>query len=100
MNTHRAICNRLDWMQKTYNLTGSDTVLQKTPFSFDVSVWEFFWPLVTGARLVLIAPGGHRDPAQLVDVICREGVTALHFVPSMLQAFLTYEGVRRCDSIR
>ena len=66
----------------------ADTVLQKTPFSFDVLVWEFFWPLMTGARLVVAAPGDHRDPAKLIELINRQQVSTLHFVPSMLQAFL------------
>src|SRR5437763_7742275 len=69
MNTHRAICNRIIWMQEAYGLTAADRVLQKTPFSFDVSVWEFFWPLLTGARLVVARPGGHMEPSYLVDVI-------------------------------
>ncbi|MFD7899392.1 amino acid adenylation domain-containing protein [Streptomyces sp. NPDC059743] len=85
---HRAIVNRLHWMQEAYGLTGTDRVLQKTPYGFDVSVWEFFWPLMTGATLVLARPGGHRDPAYLAGVIADEGVTTLHFVPSMLRAFL------------
>ncbi|WP_256584098.1 condensation domain-containing protein, partial [Pseudomonas sp. SDI] len=87
-NRHSALTNRLCWMQQAYGLDGSDTVLQKTPFSFDVSVWEFFWPLMTGARLALAAPGDHRDPAKLVELIERHQVTTLHFVPSMLQVFL------------
>src|SRR5436309_10157923 len=78
-NTHYGLHNRLSWMQEIYNLTSDDAVLQKTPFTFDVSVWEFFWPLITGARLVLAAPGAHRDPAQLVDTIQRQRVTTLHF---------------------
>ena len=65
MNAHRGIVNRLLWMQEAYGLTPDDAVLQKTPFSFDVSVWEFFWPLMTGARLVMARPGGHQDPAYL-----------------------------------
>ncbi|WP_446937203.1 AMP-binding protein, partial [Pseudomonas aeruginosa] len=87
-NRHSALSNRLCWMQQAYGLGVGDTVLQKTPFSFDVSVWEFFWPLMSGARLVVAAPGDHRDPAKLVELINREGVDTLHFVPSMLQAFL------------
>ncbi|HEY0419674.1 MAG TPA: amino acid adenylation domain-containing protein, partial [Acetobacteraceae bacterium] len=89
-NTHAGLHNRLAWMQDAYRLTGDDAVLQKTPFSFDVSVWEFFWPLITGARLIMAAPGSHRDPAQLVEAIRRHGVTTLHFVPSMLQAFMEH----------
>nr|WP_277350782.1 non-ribosomal peptide synthetase [Rhodococcus sp. HNM0569] len=85
----RAIANRLAWMQQRYALTAVDRVLQKTPSGFDVSVWEFFWPLVTGATLVLATPDGHRDPAYLIDVVRRRGVTTAHFVPSMLGAFLT-----------
>ncbi|MEU6999205.1 amino acid adenylation domain-containing protein [Nonomuraea sp. NPDC046570] len=99
-NGHRGIVNRLDWMQKRYRLTAADTVLQKTPAGFDVSVWEFFWPLLTGARLVLARPGGHRDPAYLRDLINAEHVTTLHFVPSMLAAFLAEEGVATCTSLR
>ncbi len=99
-NTHRAICNRLDWMQRTYRLTAGDVVLQKTPASFDVSVWEFFWPLLAGARLVLVRPGGHRDGAHLRDVIVERGVTTAHFVPSMLATFLAEDGVESCTSLR
>ncbi|MEV1204954.1 non-ribosomal peptide synthetase, partial [Microbispora rosea] len=99
-NSHRGIVNRLDWMQKRFRLTGADVVLQKTPAGFDVSVWEFFWPLLTGARLVLAEPGGHRDPAYLRDLINAERVTVLHFVPSMLGAFLAEEGVETCTSPR
>ncbi|MFJ5557155.1 amino acid adenylation domain-containing protein [Streptomyces sp. NPDC093250] len=86
--THRAIVNRLAWMQGTYGLTADDRVLQKTPSSFDVSVWEFFWPLLEGAAVVLAKPDGHRDPAYLAALVREEGVTTLHFVPSMLEAFL------------
>ncbi|TBV09264.1 non-ribosomal peptide synthetase [Phytopseudomonas dryadis] len=99
-NRHSALTNRLCWMQETYGLDDSDTVMQKTPFSFDVSVWEFFWPLMTGARLVVAAPGDHRDPAKLVELIEREGVTTLHFVPSMLQAFLQDPAVASCASLK
>ena len=86
--SHRAIVNRLSWMQDAYRLDSADRVLQKTPFSFDVSVWEFFWPLLTGAALVVARPGGHRDPHYLAELIAAEQVTTLHFVPSMLRAFL------------
>ncbi|WP_270171313.1 non-ribosomal peptide synthetase [Paenibacillus sp. SYP-B4298] len=100
VNIHRAVVNRLLWMQERYALTAEDRVLQKTPFSFDVSVWEFFWPLITGAALVLAAPGGHRDSAYLRDLIVRERISVIHFVPSMLQAFLEEEEIERCASIR
>ncbi|MET9545046.1 amino acid adenylation domain-containing protein [Streptomyces sp. NPDC006627] len=85
--THRAIVNRLAWMQGEYGLTADDRVLQKTPASFDVSVWEFFWALIEGATVVLARPEGHRDPAYLADLIQARRVTTLHFVPSMLAAF-------------
>jgi amino acid adenylation domain-containing protein len=100
MNSHRGIVNRLLWMQETFGLDASDRVLQKTPFSFDVSVWEFFWPLMTGARLVMAAPGGHQDPAYLVEEIARQGITTLHFVPSMLQVFLGARGLSGLGSLR
>lgn len=100
MNTNRAICNRLCWMQDAYELDGSDRVLQKTPFTFDVSVWEFFWPLITGARLVLARPGGHQDSAYLINLIVKERITTLHFVPSMLQAFLENPRVSDCRPLR
>ncbi|WP_414582651.1 amino acid adenylation domain-containing protein [Scytonema sp. PCC 10023] len=99
MNTHKGICNRLLWMQDTYQLTASDRVLQKTPFSFDVSVWEFFWPLITGARLVVAQPEGHRDPNYLVQVITQQQITTIHFVPSMLQVFLEAENLETCNSL-
>jgi amino acid adenylation domain-containing protein len=100
MLPHSGICNRLLWMQDAYGLTPEDRVLQKTPFSFDVSVWEFFWPLITGARLVMARPGGHQDPFYLVSVITRERITTLHFVPSMLQIFLEQPGLSACDQVR
>ncbi|HEU4834421.1 MAG TPA: amino acid adenylation domain-containing protein [Pyrinomonadaceae bacterium] len=100
MNTHSAICNRLLWAQSVYELTERDCVLQKTPFSFDVSVWEFFLPLITGARLVLAKPGGHRDSEYLVELIRKENVTILHFVPSMLQVFLETSAIESCTSLR
>ncbi|MGA2858804.1 MAG: amino acid adenylation domain-containing protein, partial [Candidatus Sulfotelmatobacter sp.] len=99
-NVHEGIVNRLLWMQDMYKLTAKDRVLQKTPFSFDVSVWEFFWPMLTGATLVVARPGGHRDPAYLVNLIAEQGITTLHFVPSMLSIFLEASGLERCRSIR
>ncbi|MDF2796222.1 MAG: pvdJ, partial [Pseudomonas orientalis] len=99
-NRHCALINRLCWMQQAYGLEARDSVLQKTPFSFDVSVWEFFWPLMTGARLVVAAPGDHRDPARLVSLINAHQITTLHFVPSMLQAFLQDAEVASCRSLQ
>ncbi|QQM54174.1 non-ribosomal peptide synthetase [Rhodococcus pyridinivorans] len=85
---HRAVANRLRWMQDEYGLTAEDRVLQKTPSGFDVSVWEFLWPLITGATLVVATADGHRDPHYLRDVIARQSITTAHFVPSMLAALL------------
>jgi amino acid adenylation domain-containing protein len=99
MIEHRSLVNRLIWMQNTYRLTSGDSVLQKTPFSFDVSVWEFFWPLITGARLVMAKPEGHKDPNYLVDAISRYKITTLHFVPSMLQVFVDHADVSKCSSL-
>jgi amino acid adenylation domain-containing protein len=92
INTHRGLLNRLGWMRSALSFGAADVVLQKTPASFDVSVWEFFLPLITGATLALARPGGHRDPGYLREVIASSGVTVLHFVPSMLNAFLADEG--------
>jgi enterobactin synthetase component F len=94
--SHAAIDNRLRWMQDAYGLTGEDRVLQKTPSSFDVSVWEFFWPLREGATLVVAEPGGHKDPAHLARLIREQAVTTCHFVPSMLQVFLAEPGAAGC----
>ncbi|MFI0594059.1 amino acid adenylation domain-containing protein [Streptomyces griseus] len=99
-NTHRAIANRLLWMARTYGLTPADAVLQKTPTGFDVSVWELFLPLITGARLVVAQPGGHKDAAHLRDTIAEHGVTVAHFVPAMLDVFLAEDDVERCTTLR
>ncbi|MET3917494.1 amino acid adenylation domain-containing protein [Variovorax sp. OAS795] len=99
-NRHGSLYNRLVWMQQALRLGEADTVLQKTPFSFDVSVWEFFWPLMFGARLAVAEPGDHREPARLVHLIRAHAVTTLHFVPSMLQAFLAHPGIEACGSLR
>ncbi|MGA9873091.1 MAG: amino acid adenylation domain-containing protein, partial [Rhodococcus sp. (in: high G+C Gram-positive bacteria)] len=98
--THEAIVNRLLWMQDQYRLEPSDNVLQKTPATFDVSVWEFFWPLQVGAKLVIAAPDGHRDPEYLSRVILRERITTLHFVPSMLAVFVEGAHPSDCESLR
>ncbi|CAM5649102.1 Tyrocidine synthase 3 [Streptomyces avidinii] len=100
MVEHQAITNRLAWMQHTYQLTHSDRVLQKTPAGFDVSVWEFFWPLAQGVPLVIARPDGHKDPDYLADLIREQHVTVLHFVPSMLAAFLGEAAVADCPSLR
>ncbi|WP_164986374.1 non-ribosomal peptide synthetase [Streptomyces roseicoloratus] len=97
---HRGVVNRLLWMQEEYGLTADDRVLQKTPFTFDVSVWEFFWPLLTGAALHLAAPGAQRDPRALADVIRRHRITTVHFVPSMLDLFLAEPTSRDLPALR
>ncbi|MGA4295061.1 amino acid adenylation domain-containing protein, partial [Ralstonia nicotianae] len=99
MNEHRGVVNRLWWAQQTYRLDASDRVLQKTPFGFDVSVWELFWPLLAGARLVMARPEGHKDPAYLAATIEQAGITTLHFVPSMLQLFLDQVEAGRCQGL-
>jgi acyl-coenzyme A synthetase/AMP-(fatty) acid ligase/aryl carrier-like protein len=99
INDHAGVVNRLLWMQDAYGLKPHDRVLQKTPFSFDVSVWEFFWPLFTGARLVMARPGGHKDPLYLCEVIAAEQITTLHFVPSMLDVFLAHGDVRQAAGL-
>ncbi|WP_207849586.1 MULTISPECIES: non-ribosomal peptide synthetase [unclassified Pseudomonas] len=98
-NRHVALHNRLEWMQQAYNLQPGDRVLQKTPFSFDVSAWEFFWPLMKGATLVIAAPGEHRDPQRLAALIVEQSITTLHFVPSMLSAFISAEESLACTSL-
>ncbi|WP_415835611.1 amino acid adenylation domain-containing protein, partial [Corallococcus soli] len=100
MNAHASVVNRLRWMQEKDGLTSEDSVLQKTPFSFDVSVWEFFWPLMTGARLVLARPGGHQDPAYLVRLLSEQRITTAHFVPSMLRVFVEEPGLEGLTHLR
>ena len=99
-NSHAGLLNRLQWMQAEYALDASDRVLQKTPYSFDVSVWEFFWPLLSGAALVMAPPGAHRDPQALRELIVEHGITTLHFVPSMLQAFVSAGELPLCTSLK
>ncbi|MFG3617761.1 amino acid adenylation domain-containing protein, partial [Nocardia sp. NPDC047654] len=88
MITHRQMVNQFRWAQKAYPHDGGDVVLHKTPITFDISAWELFWPLQTGASIVIAAPDGHRDPAYLARLIIENAVTTVHFVPSMLDAFL------------
>ncbi|MBV9822623.1 MAG: amino acid adenylation domain-containing protein, partial [Actinobacteria bacterium] len=100
LNNHAGLANRLGWMQARYPLDGSDRVLQKTPYTFDVSVWEFFWPLLTGARLVLAAPDGHRHPRYLATVLAEQRITVCHFVPSVLAGFLDQPDLPRLPALR
>ncbi|HLJ89318.1 MAG TPA: amino acid adenylation domain-containing protein [Candidatus Angelobacter sp.] len=97
---HGGLTNRLEWMQAAYRLNAGDRVLQKTPFSFDVSVWELFWPLMEGATLVFAKAGMHRDPQYLASLIQEAHITVAHFVPSMLQAFLREPETLNCKGLR
>ncbi len=99
-NTHAALAERLQWMQATYQLDSTDVLMQKAPISFDVSVWECFWPLITGCRLVLAGPGEHRDPHRIAQLVQEHGVTTLHFVPPLLQLFIDEPLVAECTSLR
>ncbi|RRS06556.1 amino acid adenylation domain-containing protein [Pseudoalteromonas sp. J010] len=99
MVTHKALMNRIVWMQREYQLTPSDVVLQKTPYSFDVSVWEFVWPMMSGATLVFAAPGRQGEPDYLSALINQQQVTTLHFVPSMLSSFLAH-APQQCPSVK
>ncbi|WP_349367909.1 amino acid adenylation domain-containing protein [Salinarimonas sp.] len=101
VNTRRGLANRVAWGQHAYPLGPDDRVMQKTPYTFDVSVWEWLWPLTVGATLVIARPDGHRDPSYLAALAEREGVTLMHFVPSMLQLFLEDPArAGRCRSLR
>ncbi|WP_447034615.1 non-ribosomal peptide synthase/polyketide synthase [Streptomyces sp. DSM 118878] len=97
---HAGIVNRLLWMQARYDLDAADRVLQKTPAGFDVSVWEFFWPLITGAAVVVARPDGHRDPAYLAALIRSAAITTVHFVPSMLREFLAEPAAGDCTGLK
>ncbi|MEV4140937.1 amino acid adenylation domain-containing protein, partial [Dactylosporangium sp. NPDC049742] len=98
--SHAGIVNRLMWMQSRFGLQPGDRVLHKTPFGFDVSVWELFWPLIQGAVMVIARPGGHRDPAYVADLILDDQVDTVHFVPSMLEAFLATPEASACVGLR
>jgi amino acid adenylation domain-containing protein len=100
MLAHRGVCNCLLWMQREHELVESDRVLFKAPLNFDASVWELFWPLMTGASVVLARPGEHRDSAYLVQLIAQQKITTAHFVPSMFQIFLEEKGVEACHALR
>lgn len=99
-NIHQGVVNRILWMQKEYQLQLDDKVVQKTPFGFDVSVWEFFWPLIVGAPIIMAEQGIHKDPEALADLIEKEQVTTMHFVPSMLNIFLESNVHNKCSSLR
>ncbi|WP_042161234.1 non-ribosomal peptide synthetase [Paenibacillus gorillae] len=98
MIEHHSVVNRIGWMQKQYGLDASGVILQKTPITFDVSVWELFWWSFAGAKLVLLPPGGEKNPVLMLDTIERHGVTTMHFVPSMLHLFLEHSGLLRGEA--
>ncbi len=100
MIEHRGICNQLQWMQQRYPMTSEDAVLLKTPFSFDLSLYEFFSPLIAGATLVIANPDGQKDAAHLIELIQRARVTTLFMVPSQLQMLLELPDFTACDSLR
>jgi len=97
---HSGLLNRLFWMQGHYNISVNDKILQKTPYTFDVSVWEFFLPFISGSSLVILEPESHKDPRIVKDVIYRENISVLHFVPSMLDLFLNESRVEGLDSLK
>ena len=100
MLSHRNLCNHMFWMQTAFPLTEKDKVLQKTPFSFDASVWEFYAPLLVGGQLLLAQPGGHADTAYLKELIAKEQVTTVQFVPSLLQILIEQGGLETCRSLK
>lgn len=97
--TQRGLSNHMQWMQTAYALTPADRVLQKTASSFDASVWEFFAPLLVGARLIMAPPGAHRDPASIIQEIVRQEVTILQVVPSFLWALAAEGELRNCKTL-
>ncbi|WP_258005901.1 non-ribosomal peptide synthetase, partial [Cylindrospermopsis raciborskii] len=99
MISHSAICNHMLWMQKTFSFGEREKVLQKTPFSFDASVWEFYAPLLTGGQLIIAEKDGHKDVSYLLKLICEQQVTVLQMVPSLLQMFLEYGEIENCHSL-
>src|SRR6185437_11949155 len=100
MISQGGLCNHMLWMQEQLPLGATDAVLQKTPFSFDASVWEFWAPLLAGARLVMAQPGGHQDAQYLLEVMEREGVTRFQGVPTLLRMLVNEGGLERCQQLR
>ncbi|MBC3759106.1 amino acid adenylation domain-containing protein [Hyunsoonleella sp. SJ7] len=97
---HKGICNRLNWMQDYQSIDQSDTLIQKTPITFDVSLPELFWPLQTGAKLVVEIPDGHTNPEHLQNTIRQNNISVIHFVPSMLNVFVQAGGAENCTSLK
>lgn len=100
MIPHSALCNHMSWMQATFPFTETDHVLQKTPFNFDASVWEFYAPLLIGARLIIARPGGHQDIEYLIHIIHEQRISIIQFVPSLLQLFVEADGLMRCKTLK
>lgn len=100
MITHASIVNHMLWMKEVFGFDSSDSVFQKTPFSFDASVWEFYMPLITGGRLVMAKPQGHMDTPYLVETIIKNNITVLQLVPSLLKMLLDEKGIENCRSLK
>ncbi|BBN81297.1 hypothetical protein PA25_12820 [Pseudoalteromonas sp. A25] len=100
MCNHQGLVNLVQWLEKQYPLQQSDRVLQKTPYNFDVSVWEFIWPIISGATLVIAKPDGHKDARYLTQIIEQQQISHLHFVPSMLSLMLSDGDWLRCQSVK
>jgi amino acid adenylation domain-containing protein/thioester reductase-like protein len=100
MVPHRALCNHMLWMQTEFPITPKDRVLQKTPFSFDASVWEFYAPLIAGGQLILAKPNGHQDSAYLLELMAQQQVSIVQFVPSQLRVLLEEQKIHTCHSLR
>ena len=100
MTTHGAISNHMQWLQQNYPLRAEDVVLQKTPFSFDASVWEFYAPLLAGAQLVLARPGGHQDIQYVVEVVQQQQVSIVQGVPSWLRLLVEEQALKACVGLR
>jgi amino acid adenylation domain-containing protein len=100
MNQHNGLINRLQWGQVTYQLKAGEKILQKTPFSFDISLYELLWPMMTGATLVFAKPQGHKDPEYLMNIVENSKINLIHFVPSMLDIFLERVEKDKCLSLR
>ncbi|NJM72004.1 MAG: amino acid adenylation domain-containing protein, partial [Scytonema sp. RU_4_4] len=100
MVEHRSICNHMLWMKATFGLSSDDKVLQKTPFSFDASIWEFYAPLIAGGQLIVAQPGGHSDGNYLIQSVLQQGVTIVQLVPSLLNVLLEQKGLENCRSLK
>ncbi|MDF5725916.1 MAG: amino acid adenylation domain-containing protein, partial [Rhizonema sp. PD37] len=100
MVEHRSICNHMLWMKATFGLSSDDKVLQKTPFSFDASIWEFYAPLIAGGQLIVAQPGGHSDGNYIIQSVLQEGVTIIQLVPSLLNVLLEQKGLENCRSLK